>query len=154
MAKSLKFTTHQKKYLTTYPVEQRVMVPSTKDVNKPISASAHKKRVLQVRNYLSRTFGGDTAISGSGGYYSTDKHKLVREPVTVVTSFAKYNVFRKNKNKLIKQLTVWGKRWGQESMGYEHEGDLYYINKNFPVSQKHRHLKNRINQLRRRKGRR
>jgi hypothetical protein len=153
MAK-LKFTKHQKKHLFELPVEQRIMVPSTKDVNKPISQSAYKKRVIQVRNYLSRTFGGDTAISGSGGYYSTQKKKVIREPVTVVTSFATNQSFRKNKGKLIKQLTVWGKRWGQESMGYEHEGDLYYIDKNFPVNQKHRHLKNRINQLRRRRRRR
>ena len=109
------------------PVEQAVYVPSTTVNQKLISMKARKKRVAEVKKYLSTRFGGYTSVSSQGGYYSTDRKKLIQEPVAVVTSFAKTKDYRDHIKELKKQLRVWKKRWHQESMGYSHEGDLYYF---------------------------
>ena len=108
------------------PIEQAVLVPTTIH-DKLISPAQRKKRVNEVKKYLSNHFGGFTSVSAHGGFYSGDLKKVIQEPVTVVTSFGKKSAYLKNKAKLKKQIRKWGKKWHQESMGYEIEGDLYYL---------------------------
>jgi len=108
------------------PVEQAVLVPTTMH-DKPISTAQKKKRINAVKRYLSNQFGGFTSVSAHGGYYSNDMKKVIQEPVTVVTSFGTKKAYTKNKTKLKNQIRKWGKKWHQESMGYEIEGDLYYL---------------------------
>jgi hypothetical protein len=123
-----KLSKEHKKYIDFHlPIQQRVIVPSTTGADKPIPKTQLKKRVQNVRKYLSQTFGGYTSTKGTGGYYSDDKKKVIKEKVVVVTSFGTKKAYSKNKGKVIEQLGNWGKKWGQESVGYEHEGDLYYI---------------------------
>jgi hypothetical protein len=151
----LKFTKKQKEKVFELPVEQKVIVPSTKQGDKPISKSAFNKRINKVREYLSKNYGGYTSVSARGGYYSEKKKKVIKEPVTIVTSFSTNKAFRKNKPKLFQKIAKWGKSWGQESMGYEHEGDLYYIESGFPASQRKKmnkrksNLKNKIKRKKR-----
>lgn len=109
------------------PIEQAIIVPSTMNADKPITRKELRRRTREVDNYLSKTFGGFTQAKASGGYYSTKKHKLISEPVNVVTSFSTKKAFVQNREKLLKKLSCWGKRWGQESMGYELQNDLFYI---------------------------
>lgn len=108
-------------------VEQAITVPSTKDGDKPISRREFKRRVDEVQDYLSRTFGGETSIKGQGGYISEKTGKLIEEPVQVVTSFADDKGFSKKQKELIKKLREWRKEWGQESVAYQLEDDLYII---------------------------
>lgn len=126
------------------PVEQEVIVPSTKSADKLISNSERERRVRTVKKYLAQKFGGFTSDKESGGYYSDKKHKLIQEPVTVVTSYATKQSYKKNKSGVVKQVSAWAKKWGQESVGYEVEGDLFYIK---PVNS----VRKRMNLKRRRK---
>ena len=124
----LKLSKRRKKSTTHLPVEQAVYVPSTR-FDKPVSNVSYKKRVANVKKFLSKKFGGFTAVRGAGGFYSTDEKKLIQEPVTIVESFATKESFKKNKPVLMKQLGKWRRNWEQEAMGYEHEGDMYFFEK-------------------------
>lgn len=123
----LKLTPAQKKKVFHLEIEQAILVPSTTSADKKVSDVVFKKRVKEVRKYLSKKFGGYTSVRGVGGYYSEPKKKIIQERVVKVTGFATKKDFKKNKPQLIKQMGKWGKKWGQESLGYEHEGDLYYF---------------------------
>jgi hypothetical protein len=111
------------------PVEQQIFVPSTTLGQKILRPNIFEKRVGKVQKYLSKTFGGFTAVKGLGGYYSEGEKKLIKEPVAVVTSFAQSQDFPMKQKKLLSQLRRWRRAWHQESMGYEFEGDLYYFGK-------------------------
>jgi len=110
---------------TSLPIEQVVYVPSTNKQQKAISQQETARRVAEVKRFLSQKFGGYTSEKVEGGY-KMGKH-LVKEKIVKVTSFATKQAFNKNKSKLVKQLRIWGKKWKQDSIGYEHEGDLFYI---------------------------
>jgi hypothetical protein len=54
-------------------------------------------------------------------------NKLVKERVVKVTSFSTKREFNKDEPELINQVGRWGNKWGQESISYENEGDLFII---------------------------
>jgi hypothetical protein len=112
------------------PYEIAVYVPSTKDVDKNITASELRARVKEVEKYLAETFGGFTSAEKVGGYLSS-KSSIITEKVVPVTAFATRDSFRENKSKLINKMSVWAKMWGQEAIGFEFEGDLYYVPQKF-----------------------
>lgn len=124
----LKLSQAKKKTTFHLPIEQAVFVPSTR-LDKPVSKKVFEKRIQKVKKFLSKKFGGYTAVRGAGGYYSTEKHKVIQEPVVIVESFSTKKAFNKNKKALMKKLGEWRRNWEQESIGYEHEGDLYYFEK-------------------------
>jgi len=110
------------------PVEQAIVVPSTSGVKlqKRISRPTLSRRVNTVRRFLSDKFGGYTSVKATGGFILKNG-RLIKEKVVKVTSFGTKKDFRKNKEKLFNQIDKWGRGWKQESIGYEHEGDLYLI---------------------------
>ena len=112
------------------PMEVAVYVPSTSNVDKEISATEMKSRVKEVETYLAETFGGFTSSEKVGGYMS-ENSGIVTEKVVPVTAFATTESFSKNKSKLVNKMAVWAKKWGQEAMGLEFEGDLYYVPQKF-----------------------
>lgn len=112
------------------PLELAVYVPSTQDVDKVISDSELKERVDEVSEYLARLFGGFTKSDKIGGFMSS-KSELVTEDVVPVVSFATQSDFNANKDKLVNKLSEWAKKWGQEAIGFEFEGDLYYVPEKF-----------------------
>jgi hypothetical protein len=112
-----------------FQVEQIVYVPSTNKAQKQISQMQMKARVVEVKKFLSRLFKGYTSIKAEGGY-TTNRNRLVTEGVVKITSYAKRDDFEKYRGIVHKKLKSWGRKWGQESMGYEVEGDLYYIYSN------------------------
>jgi hypothetical protein len=112
------------------PIEMAVYVPSTQDVDKVISTTEMKKRVTEVSKYLANLFGGFTRTDKVGGYLASN-NKVVVENVEPVTAFATKDDFNKHKNELISKLSEWARRWGQESIGFEYEGDLYYVGQEF-----------------------
>jgi hypothetical protein len=109
-----------------YPIEQAVLVPSTSNISKHISQKAMGKRVNEVRKFLSQSFGGYTSVKGTGGWFNKDAKKLVEEDVVKVTGFATIPAYKKHKKEMKGKLYEWRKKWGQSSMGYEKEGDLFY----------------------------
>lgn len=112
------------------PYESAIYVPSTQDVDNVISIDEMESRTDEVKEYLAKLFGGYTSSETVGGFVDSSG-QLVNEEVVKVTSFSSREDFEKNKPKLLKQLAKWGKDWGQEAIGYEFEGDLYYIPQSF-----------------------
>lgn len=117
------------------PYELAIYVPSTKDVDKNITSAELRSRVKEVEKYLAETFGGFTSAEKVGGYLSS-KSAVVTEKVIPVTAFATMESFRANKSKLINKMSVWAKMWGQEAIGFEFEGDLYYVPQKFKTGGK------------------
>lgn len=115
---------------TILEVEVAVYVPSTQGIRaqRPLSDHEMNLRVKSVQKFLSDSFGGFTSFGAQGGY-TLETGKLVSENVTKVTAFADSPMSDKEANLLINKCRFWCKKWGQEAIGLEHEGDLYFIGK-------------------------
>ena len=112
------------------PIEVSVYVPSTQDVDKVISKTEMTSRINEVKKYLATLFGGFSSAPVEGGFLDSD-NKVVKEDVERVNSFASKEDFDKNKEALVQKASEWAKEWGQEAIGLEHEGDLYYVPQKF-----------------------
>jgi hypothetical protein len=113
------------------PIELAVYVPSTKGADETIEQNEFRNRVLETEKYLSELFGGYSKVDIDGGYVSETKG-LINEDVAKVVAFSQDENFLSNKlPRLIKRITMWCDEWTQESIGFEIEGDLFYIDKNF-----------------------
>jgi hypothetical protein len=115
------------------PIEQAVYVPSTTSGDQPISDTEFQQRIADTQLFLSRYFGGHTTVAGTGGYISKEKG-VIQEPVVKVVSFATNEAFEKHRETLKKWLLNKCVEWGQESIGYEVEGDLFYLSPNPKIS--------------------
>lgn len=111
------------------PLEMAVYVPSTEKANQVISKRDFASRVDEVRSYLAQLFGGYSSTSVDGGYVSDEKG-LIQEDIVKVIAFAQKDGFESKANKLFDKIKNWAKSWGQESIGFEFEGDLFYIDSN------------------------
>lgn len=116
----------QQERLFHLPIEMAVYVPSTKNVDKLITPYELEKRVDTVKRTLASMFGGYTSAEFMGGYIAQNE-KLVNEKIVRVVSYSTKDAFQENKKDLLKKIAEWAKEWGQESIGYEYEGDLFYV---------------------------
>lgn len=112
-----------------FEVEQVIYVPSTDSLQRTISVEEMEKRIQEVRYELSKLFGGYTSVEGIGGFVKTSEkgEELIEEPVTRIISYTTREGFEENSELLIEYLERKRQEWGQISMGYEIEGDMYYI---------------------------
>lgn len=108
------------------PYEIAIYVPSTEKGNVIINKGEFQKRIDEVRTYLADLFGGFSSGEIEGGYVS-DKKGLIREDIVRVVCFASKDGFKDKFKQLQDQVKVWCREWGQESMGVEFEGDLFYV---------------------------
>jgi hypothetical protein len=108
--------------------EFAVYVPSTEGANQIINKKEFQKRIDEVQLYLSRLFGGYSSSEVDGGYDSTEKG-LRQEDIVRVVAFATKKAAKDNFNELINQLGIWAEKWGQEAIGLEFEGDMFYVDK-------------------------
>ena len=111
---------------TELPLEVSVYVPSTREASQIISKREYNQRIEEVQRYLADLFGGFSSVSVEGGYVSSEKG-LIHEDATRVVAFASREGFEKKLDTLLKQIVDWCAKWSQESMGFEFEGDLFYI---------------------------
>ena len=123
----LKLNKAQRRETFHLPVEQSIYVPKTRSKNIPITNQAMDNRVKDVQNFFTESFGGTTSTKAVGTY-DLESGKRVREPVVKVTSFSTVSDSTQSKDKVINRVRTYGKKWGQESVSYEHEGDLYVVN--------------------------
>ena len=117
----------------TLELEMAVYVPSTTVADQIISKTLFQKRIQEVEKYLSKLFGGYSSNAVEGGYVSQEKG-LIKEDVAKVTAFGTEDAIKKNFKPLMRQISKWCESWGQESMGFEFEGDLYYVSKDAKFS--------------------
>ena len=105
-------------------VETKVLVPSTLH-DKEISAKEFAARAKETEDFLSRIFGGYTAVEAKGGW--VEKGKVIAEPVIEVVSFTKAKDYFANRQKLLTFLKAKKKEWKQNAVSVEIEGDLFLI---------------------------
>ena len=103
-----------------------VYVPSTSDVSDKISPKELDRRVNEVKQYVANTFGGYTETETEGGYKSS-KGEIVEEDVVKVSVFSKNKDWKDKEYEVVQKSKQWAREWGQEAIGFEYEGDLYYI---------------------------
>ena len=103
-----------------------IYVPSTSNVGDKISNEELEERVNEVEKYVANEFGGYTETDTDGGYKSTSG-EIIEEDIVKVSVFANNDEWNKNESKVVSKVKEWAKRWGQEAIGFEFEGDLYYI---------------------------
>ena len=103
-----------------------VYVPSTSDVGNKISKKELDKRVKEVEKFVANEFGGFSKTEVDGGYKSTTG-KIIEEDIVQVSVFANNTDWKNNESKVVAKVKEWVNRWGQEAIGFEYEGDLYYI---------------------------
>ena len=108
------------------PIGITVYVPSTKNKSEYIGRVAFDRRIKFVDDRLRRMFGGFTTISGRGGY-TADNGKVIEERVAKVTTYVKKGEYIKKQKELLGFIRYLKTKFGQESIGYEIEGDLHYI---------------------------
>lgn len=107
--------------------EMAIIVPSTKRFNERVSKAEVKRRVREVRDFLTNTFGGTTRIRGTGSYASFKRKKIVDEPVVVVECFADSGKWMSQNRKVVDFIERKAKEWGQENIGFEFETDMFLV---------------------------
>ena len=108
------------------PLETEIYIPSTKEKSKNISDKQFADRIRETQKYFSELFGGFSKVDIEGGFV-TSEGNVVKERIAKVTVYSTKDSMKANQKKVKDWLVRKQKEWGQESMGYAVEGDLYYI---------------------------
>lgn len=109
---------------TELPIQFSINVPSTKNIDEPISPEEFQARIDETKKFLSTNFGGDTEIKGKGDY--TKDGRLIQDDVSVIESSMKPEAYKENKKKLEEYIAKKQKEWTQDNIGYSFE-DAFYI---------------------------
>ena len=103
-----------------------IYVPSTTNVGSKINPTEMDVRVDSVGKFVADKFGGFTKTETDGGYKATDGD-IIEEDIVKVSVFAKDFDWDKHEDEVVTKVKEWAKKWGQEAIGFEYEGKLYYI---------------------------
>jgi hypothetical protein len=112
-----------KKESTELSIQFSINVPSTKNIDEPISTKEFQERIDETKNFLSKNFGGDTEIKGKGDY--TKDGRLIQDDVSVIESSMKPEAYKENKKKLEEYITKKQKEWTQDTILYNFEDSAY-----------------------------
>jgi len=110
------------------PIETVVYIPSTTENQKLLSPDDFEKRVAESQDELAKMFGGYSTVDVQGGYEDDDGN-IIKEKVAKVTVFTTEDNLVKQQRKYRQWLLKNQKQWYQDSIGFEVEGDLYYLKK-------------------------
>lgn len=106
--------------------EIALYTPSTKDVYKHISKSAHTARTDTIAGVFSDWFGGAT-IQPVGGYYKADNGDQVKEPINRVYTKCTSEQISERLADFIALAKSKARAWGQESIMIELDGKGAFI---------------------------
>ena len=112
-----------------------IVVPATKNVDTPVGASEHRRRVAKVQKFLSRMCGGGTNFAGFGTYYTKSPSKknrrytgaYVAEPATKVEVACSRKDYARFDKRLEDFLHYKKKKWGQESLSLTYKGKMFLV---------------------------
>ena len=112
--------------LFSLPHSVAVVVPSTMDVDRPMSEKEIQAVVTAVIGSMSHLFGGATATKGQGGWISSET-KLVTENVTIVESSCSEEDLNKHIETVIKMCSGLKESMTQESIALKVDGKLFLV---------------------------
>lgn len=113
------------KGITHLPLECVVYVPSTEG-DRLIGAQEFAVRRDETADLLVSLFGGCRESLATGRYRGRDG-QIVSEEVAVLTGFGDADDYERKRQELLKWLIVKREAWRQEALGFEFEGDLWYL---------------------------
>lgn len=107
------------------PIECVVYVPSTL-FDKKIPARQFQQRIKKTAEELVSLFGGcrETIVKGR---YMDRRGVVIEEQVAVLTGYGRGDRYLEKREQFFQWLMDKKKEWRQESIGFEFEGDLWYI---------------------------
>ena len=108
------------------PIECVVYVPSTTSESEAIGEDAFQARIDQTASVLAELFGGCRESRARGRYRDQDGNLIVEE-VGVVTGYGEAEDYGDKRQRFLEWLIEVKGEWGQESIGFEFEGDLWYL---------------------------
>jgi hypothetical protein len=107
------------------PLECVVYVPSTQG-DDSIDAETFRARREETAELLVTLFGGCREGTAMGRYRSREG-EIIAEEVAVMTGFGDAEDFGTKRKQFLEWLIDKRDEWGQETLGFEFEGDLWYI---------------------------
>ncbi len=113
------------KGITHLPLECVVYVPSTHG-DRVIDADEFRARRNETATLLVSLFGGCRESMATGRYRSVDG-EIIAEEVAVLTGFGDADDFGEKRRQFLEWLIDKRTEWGQEALGFEFEGDLWYL---------------------------
>ena len=113
------------KGITHLPLECVVYVPSTQ-ANRVIGEEEFRARRNETATLLVSLFGGCRESLATGRYRSIDG-EIVAEDVAVLTGFGDAEDFGEKRRQFLEWLIDKRTEWEQEALGFEFEGDLWYL---------------------------
>ena len=113
------------KGITHLPLECVVYIPSTQG-DRAISEREFADRRDQAADMLSSLFGGCRESMAKGRYRAKDG-TLVSEDVAVLTGFGDADDYERKRKEFLAWLIEKRDEWEQEALGFEFEGDLWYL---------------------------
>jgi hypothetical protein len=113
------------KGITHLPLECVVYVPSTQG-DRAISAEEFAARRDETADLLVSLFGG-CRESLATGRYRGQGGDIVAEEVAVLTGFGDADDYEGKRRQFLAWLIDKRDEWGQEALGFEFEGDLWYL---------------------------
>lgn len=107
------------------PIECVVYVPSTL-FDKRIPKREFQRRIKKTAEELVSMFGGcrETIVKGR---YMDRRGEIIEEEVAVLTGYGQGDRYLDKREQFLEWLLAKKKEWQQESIGFEFEGDLWYI---------------------------
>lgn len=109
------------------PVQFSIIVPSTK-LSKSVSDKTFNSRVKQEKEYLTRLFGGETAIRGTGSYVlkaSGLSEKKIPEKVMLIEASTTPDRFQEKRKEISNHIRKQQKSWQQDTIFYKIEGESF-----------------------------
>lgn len=113
------------KGITHLPLECVVYVPSTQG-DRVIDAEEFRMRRNETAALLVTLFGGCRESLATGRYRSVGG-EIIAEEVAVLTGFGDADDFGEKRRQFLEWLIDKRIAWGQEALGFEFEGDLWYL---------------------------
>lgn len=107
------------------PLECVVYVPSTQG-DRVIDAAEFIARRDEAADILVSLFGGCRESLATGRYRGKDG-EIVAEEVAVLTGFGDADDYERKRKQFLAWLIDKRDEWGQETLGFEFEGDLWYL---------------------------
>jgi hypothetical protein len=107
------------------PLECVVYVPSTR-FDDVISVEEFAARRQETAEQLVSLFGG-CRESMAVGRYRAKNGEVIGEEVAVLTGFGQADDYERKRHDLLAWLIDKRDEWGQEALGFEFEGDLWYL---------------------------
>jgi hypothetical protein len=107
------------------PLECVVYVPSTQG-DRVIDPEEFRARRNDTATLLVSLFGGCRESLATGRYRSVNG-EIIAEEVAVLTGFGDAEDFGLKRRQFLEWLIDKRTEWGQEALGFEFEGDLWYL---------------------------